>query len=163
MFEHPGRSLKMYGKVVFIIGVILSILGGIGMFIMAGNASQSYYGRGASGMFVVGGIVTIAVGIFVSYLLSIFVIAFGELVENSTIIRGYMENRQNGTPNSPTTSFYTFPKPSESFVPFTPQNNHAQTAESHVNLNKGTVVCPSCHVENTSQAAFCRNCGIKLK
>ena len=85
MFKNPGGSLKTYGKVVFVIFVIAAIAGGITMFAGAGNIGR-YNGGAAFGM-VVGGIVVIAVGIFMAYLMTIFVIAFGELVENSTVIR----------------------------------------------------------------------------
>ena len=90
MFKNPGKSLKTYGKIVFIIFVIAAIAGGISMFAAAGNMGR--YSSGAAFGMVIGGIVVIAVGIFLAYLLSIFVIAFGELVENSTIIRTLMEN-----------------------------------------------------------------------
>lgn len=164
MFNHPGRSLKTYGKIVFIVGVIVSIIGGILMFIAAGQASQSYYTRGSSGTFVFIGILVIALGIFFSYLLSIFTIAFGELVENSTIIRNQMENKHS-TPSQP--SYYTSPQP-EPFTPAAavpPVQPPVNPVQNTVNLNKASdiLICPTCHTDNAKGAGFCRNCGTKLR
>ena len=43
MFDNPGGSLKNVGGLIFVIGVILSIVGGMWMFVLAQQASQSYY------------------------------------------------------------------------------------------------------------------------
>ena len=155
MFKNPGRSLKTYGKIVFVIFVIAAIAGGISMFATAGNMGR-YSGGAAFGM-VIGGIVVIAVGIFLAYLMSIFVIAFGELVENSTVIRTLMENgatmprvQQGESKNQPVQQ--------AQFKPYTPP---AKT----VNLNKDSdtaLICSNCGVDNKLEASFCRNCGKKL-
>ena len=86
MFDNPGKSLKKLGGAIWGIGGILSLIGGMWMFGLASQASRSYYSDSAGG-FVFGGIIIIVLGIFVSYLMSIFIVAFGELVENSTAIR----------------------------------------------------------------------------
>ena len=86
MFDNPGKSLKRLGGAIWGIGGILSLIGGMWMFGLASQASRSYYSDSAGG-FVFGGIIIIVLGIFVSYLMSIFIVAFGELVENSTAIR----------------------------------------------------------------------------
>ena len=86
MFDNPGKSLKKLGGAIWGIGGILSLIGGMWMFVLAQQASQSYYSDSAGG-FVFGGVIIITVGIFVSWLISVFIVAFGELVENSTAIR----------------------------------------------------------------------------
>ena len=86
MFDNPGKSLKKLGGAIWGIGGFLSLIGGMWMFGLASQASRSYYSDSAGG-FVFGGIIIIVLGIFVSYLMSIFIVAFGELVENSTAIR----------------------------------------------------------------------------
>ena len=131
MFKNPGGSLKTYGKVVFFIFAIAAVIGGIMMF---------------AGAMVLGGIVLIAAGIFVAYLLSIFVIAFGELVENSTMIRRMMENGA------------VMPDMQQSeYKPYVPQKN--------INLEKNidaVAICPFCGKDNKADASFCRQCGKKL-
>lgn len=144
MFKNPGGSLKTYGKVVFVIFVIAAIAGGITMFAGAGNIGR-YNGGAAFGM-VVGGIVVIAVGIFMAYLMTIFVIAFGELVENSTVIRKMMENGA-AMPNMQQSEYR----------PYVPQKN--------VSLEKNVdavAICPFCGKDNKADASFCRQCGKKL-
>jgi len=143
MFKNPGGSLKTYGKVVFFIFAIAAVIGGIMMF---------------AGAMVLGGIVLIAAGIFVAYLLSIFVIAFGELVENSTMIRRMMENG-NTIPNVPQQAFVPQPVQQENFQPV------ENVPEKTVDLNKEsdmTVMCQFCGTANKTSASFCRNCGKKL-
>ncbi len=144
MFKNPGGSLKNYGKVVFIIFVIAAIAGGIAVFVGAGSLGR-YNGGAAFGMVIVG-IVVIAVGIFMAYLLSIFVIAFGELVENSTVIRRMMENGA------------VMPDMQQSeYKPYVPQKN--------INLEKNidaVAICPFCGKDNKADASFCRQCGKKL-
>ncbi len=155
MFKNPGGSLKLYGKIVFIIFVIVAIAGGISMFAAAGNMGR--YSGGAGFGMVIGGIVVIAVGIFLAYLLSIFVIAFGELVENSTVIRNMMENGAT-MPKIQQGEVKTQPVQQEEFKPYTP------SAKS-VNLNKNSdtaLICPYCGTDNKLNASFCRNCGKKL-
>ena len=156
MFKNPGGSLRTYGKVVFFIFAIAAVIGGIMMFAGAGNVGR--YRGGASLAMVLGGIVLIAAGIFVAYLLSIFVIAFGELVENSTMIRRMMENG-NTIPNVPQQAFVPQPVQQENFQPV------ENVPEKTVDLNKEsdmTVMCQFCGTANKTSASFCRNCGKKL-
>ena len=72
MFDNPGKSLKKLGGAIWGIGGILSLIGGMWMFGLASQASRSYYSDSAGG-FVFGGIIIIVLGIFVSYLMSIFI------------------------------------------------------------------------------------------
>lgn len=155
MFKNPGGSLKTYGKIVFFVFAIAAVVGGIMVFAGAGNIGR--YNSGAAFGMVMGGIVLIAVGIFVAYLLSIFVIAFGELVENSTMIRRMMESG-NTVPNVPQQTFAPQPAPQTEYKPYTPP---AKT----VNLSKNSdtaLICPNCGKDNKVDASFCRQCGSKL-
>ena len=99
MFENPGKSLKNIGGFIFFGGIILSIIGGFWMFKIASEVPDYY--RSVSGGYVFVGIIIIVLGCFISYLISIFISAFGELVENSTAIRYFMENKKPYPTSSP--------------------------------------------------------------
>lgn len=94
MYDNPGRRLKRVGGIVLFAGMILSIIGSSWMFYLADQASKSYYAKDSFGGFVLAGILIMLLGVFFSYLMSIFTIAFGELVENSTVIRHSIENKK---------------------------------------------------------------------
>lgn len=153
MFRNPGGSLKTYGKIVFFIFAIAAVTGGIMMFVGAGNAGR-YSGGAAFGM-VIGGIILIAVGIFVAYLLAVFVIAFGELVENSTMIRKMMENG-NTVPNISRHTFNAQPEVHQSV-----QSKPEKTVDLHKDSDT-VAICPFCGKDNKIDANFCRNCGKKI-
>lgn len=140
MFENPGRSLKTFGTIMFAVGAIVSIWGGIKLFNVAHGIHTYYsrysYGDDNSGSLVFLGIVCIIGGILVSYLLSLFLIAFAELVENSTMIRQVLS--QPSATNSQQTPKYDIPL-------------------------KRIVICPSCQSENVSGSEYCTTCGHSLK
>ncbi len=87
MFVNPGKSLKKMGGIVLFVGMIISTIGGVWMFYLADQASRSYSSEDTFRGLIFGGIIIIVIGLFISYLMSIFIVAFGELVENSTAIK----------------------------------------------------------------------------
>ena len=149
MFKNPGGSLKTYGKIVFIAGVILSVFTGISIWI------TTIEKLGIWGFFI--GFFTIAAGIFFSYLLTIFVIAFGELVENSTAIRNMMEKGQ---------TMPDIPQKTENIPVKQPEVKPYVQPQKIVDLHKDSdtvAICPFCGKDNKMNANFCRNCGKKLE
>ena len=121
MFKNPGRKIQILCKIVFWIGVILSVIsGGItiatsisGAGILTGVltvifdsipeladvfeetvlASIAFGGAGAV-IGVIIGIFQIALGIFFSWLLVLVMFAFGKLVESNEEIAYYSKSRR---------------------------------------------------------------------
>lgn len=85
MFRNPGGKIKSYAKVLFWIGVVISIIIGvieIGSSFVA--AAYSYHGSfGTILLGILGGILTVAIGTLISWLAVLTLYAFGTLVENS--------------------------------------------------------------------------------
>lgn len=87
MGENPGGKLKIIASVFFVLELIGSIIGAI----------AAMYED------VIIGIIILVAGVFVSYLMNVGMYAFGELVENSTIIAsnitGYSLQANNASNN----------------------------------------------------------------
>ena len=85
MFKNPGGKIKSYAKVLFWVGVVISIIIGvieIGSSFVA--AAYSYHGSfGTILLGILGGILTVAIGTLISWLAVLTLYAFGTLVENS--------------------------------------------------------------------------------
>lgn len=85
MFRNPGGKIKSYAKVLFWIGVVISII--IGVIEIGSNfvaAAYSYQGSfGTILLGILGGILTVAIGTLISWLAVLTLYAFGTLVENS--------------------------------------------------------------------------------
>ena len=85
MFRNPGGKIKSYAKVLFWVGVVISIIIGvieIGSSFVA--AAYSYHGSfGTILLGILGGILTVAIGTLISWLAVLTLYAFGTLVENS--------------------------------------------------------------------------------
>lgn len=85
MFRNPGGKIKSYAKVLFWIGVVISIVIGvieIGSSFVA--AAYSYHGSFATILLgILGGVLTVAIGTLISWLAVLTLYAFGTLVENS--------------------------------------------------------------------------------
>lgn len=78
--EHPGKKVIKLGKVILLLNVIVFSIAGIafGALITHGKNESAIIGCTILGL---------AVGYIIGWLLSIILVAFGELVENSTLIR----------------------------------------------------------------------------
>lgn len=85
MFRNPGGKIKSYAKVLFWIGVVISIIIGVieigSSFVAAAYSYQGSFGTILLG--ILGGILTIAIGTLISWLAVLTLYAFGTLVENS--------------------------------------------------------------------------------
>ncbi len=87
MFNNIGSKIKKLAKVVCWVSIILSIITGISLFIAAAS------GQADPITAVTSGIVTVVVGVLVSWLGCFLLYGFGELVDNSTRIREMMEKK----------------------------------------------------------------------
>lgn len=162
MFANSGKKVKIVGVIFFIFGSICSVWGSIKLFETANELKDSFYSsiRDTSGDFIFWGIMCLIGGILLSYLLSILMVAFGDLVENTDIIRKHIENGKSlPLPVSQTNQHNTNTQQTQY-----PQQTQPipQTQPYKPDLQKA-VICPSCRTDNKSSATFCRNCGIKLK
>ena len=87
MFSNIGRKIKITAKVFCWIGIIVSVVSGVGM-IVAGFAGILPQASGVAT--ILGGIGTALLGSLVSWVGSFMMVGFGELVENSSIIAASM-------------------------------------------------------------------------
>ena len=83
MFSNIGKKIKVTAKVFCWIGIIASVVGGVGM-IVAGLTGM--LPRVSTVALILGGIGTAMLGALVSWVGSFLMVGFGELVENSSII-----------------------------------------------------------------------------
>ena len=84
-------------------------------------------------------------------------IAFGELVENSTAIRNMMEKGQ---------TMPDIPQKTENIPVKQPEVKTYVQPQKIVDLHKDSdtvAICPFCGKDNKMNANFCRNCGKKLE
>ena len=83
MFSNIGRKIKVTAKVFCWIGIILSVVGGIGV-IAAGF--MELLPQASTAALILSGIGIALLGSLVSWVGSFMMVGFGELVENSAII-----------------------------------------------------------------------------
>jgi len=92
MFNNIGHKIQVLAKVLCWIGIICWVITGLAL--MAGGSSVTYrlngeFVRANSGAGVVAGILTIIVGVLVSW------IGFGQLVEDTHAIRANTESKKD--------------------------------------------------------------------
>lgn len=80
MFDNVGGKIKAVAKIFCWIGIIASVIGGIGCFVMAAEASRSMQMT-----LILSGIGAIVGGSLVSWLGSLFTYGFGELIDQVTL------------------------------------------------------------------------------
>ncbi len=79
MFDDPGGKIKNYAKILFWLEVITGFIGGIIVWV----AIADFVGIFAFIGIIIGTTAT-------AYIISLFLVSFGELVENSTFISNYL-------------------------------------------------------------------------
>ncbi|MBQ3939566.1 MAG: zinc ribbon domain-containing protein [Oscillospiraceae bacterium] len=91
--EHPGKKVVKIGEWI----LVLNTLAGVGFGYLIGDrldrVSREDFFTG------VGILIGLGVGFVIGWLLSIMIVAFGELVENSTRIRELLEPVPDFSPN----------------------------------------------------------------
>lgn len=98
MFNNIGHKIQVLAKVLCWIGIICWVITGFAL--MAGSSSMTYrlngeFVRANSGAGVVAGILTIVVGVLVSWIGSLVLYAFGQLVEDTHAIRANTEGKKD--------------------------------------------------------------------
>ncbi len=93
MFNNIGGKIKTLAKVLCWLGIIISVLSGIGIMV-GGGAGQLTVNGSASGVpGVLVGILVIVIGCLASWIGSFFAYGFGQLIENSDAIRDSLEHK----------------------------------------------------------------------
>lgn len=100
MFNNIGHKIQVLAKVLCWIGIICWVI--TGLVLMAGGSSMTYrlngeFVRANSGAGVVAGIMTIIVGVLVSWIGSFLLYGFGQLVEDTHAIRENTEAEEEST------------------------------------------------------------------
>ena len=89
MFNNIGHKIQVLAKVLCWIGIICWVI--TGLVLMAGGE----FVRANSGAGVVAGIMTIIVGVLVSWIGSFLLYGFGQLVEDTHAIRANTESKKD--------------------------------------------------------------------
>lgn len=89
MFNNIGGKIKALAKVLCWIGIIISVLIAIVVFIAAGEAGQVVFNgyRYDSSSMILPGILILILGPLLSWINSFLLYGFGTLVENSEFIK----------------------------------------------------------------------------
>ena len=89
MFNNIGHKIQVLAKVLCWIGIICWVITGLAL--MAGGSSMTYRLNGE----FVAGIMTIIVGVLVSWIGSFLLYGFGQLVEDTHAIRANTESKKD--------------------------------------------------------------------
>lgn len=101
MFNNIGEKIKKVAFVVFIICSTVCVLVGFTYIIASISlGATTTYGETASSTYVLTGILYIIIGPLGSWLSSIVLYGFGELVSNSTILANTVSNKENLSTNN---------------------------------------------------------------
>ena len=137
MFNNVGRKLKDIASFITYIGIALSVILGILMIKSLGFLLA---------------LLIIAVGSFISWISSIGIYAFGELVDNSTIIASHYKSADDSSVYSTATSAPT------ADTPKTTASKAGITLSS--STRQGTIkTCPHCG--EVVRSGVCGMCGNK--
>ena len=137
MFNNVGRKLKDIASAITFIGIAFSVILGILMIKPLG---------------ILFALLIIAVGSFISWISSIGIYAFGELVDNSTIIASHYKSADDSRVYSTATSAPT------ADTPKTTASKAGITLSS--STRQGTIkTCPHCG--EVVRSGVCGMCGNK--
>ena len=160
LFDDAGTKIKNYAKGLFVIEAISAVIGGIVLAIEI----ESFF-------------VAIAVilgGIAVAYISSLFLCAFGDLVESSAnivIINDLILKKLNGTPSATVASPIVMQTPAQSntsatstarpidYNSYAAANGQGSTSKPVVMAKPDMWICKHCGTENSKNYAICKKCG----
>ena len=95
MFDNIGMKLKGLARMVFLVGLVCSGIGMIGMWITGTGFRDN---AGGFTIFLVGLLIG-AVGCLLSWIAGCLISGFGQLVEDAQAIRHFTEDTQYGVEN----------------------------------------------------------------
>ena len=185
MFNNVGHKIKIIAAVFCIIGIIASIAGGI-YLISQGSKYGSYYSyRSITENLTFLGILVMVLGSFVSWLLTLGLYGYGELIEQSKenalstevivnilVAKTGRRVKQNSfqasyQPASPVAQSFiqqqsrqnTSPIPVPNFLAgFSGTTNGGNTATA-TQINGWMIRCNKCGTEQSSSNQTCEGCG----
>lgn len=152
MFDNVGGKIKGVISTFFAIMTVLSIICGILVMITVSDLSV-FLGLLAGGA-------TAGLGILFTWLMSLVGYAFGQLVENSDIIRAKLENTNSNytdvAPIAPTTTFESTESGTTKSSSSTPKTS------SVIYENTSYITCPNCKESQPAGKTYCTICGAKM-
>ena len=156
MFNNIGGKLKGLAVVACWLGIAFSVISGL---IILSNSASRYNSGGT----IISALSTILLGSLFSWIGSLGMYGFGQLIENSDTIASNMANLkalQQRTLAQPT----VFTQPQATHVeenPVSPKQS-AQPGEGlvcPVDRSAATISCPNCGLEQRSSRHVCFRCG----
>ena len=158
MFTNPGKKLKFFGLIIFIVAACSVLVAAITTLVsIIAVASQSYRPNVVGIIFeILGWLISTTASLFFCYIASLFLIAFGELVQNTTDINGVLQNKF-GPPPAPVAA----PKPVAAQAQY-PAAPAVQVAPVQNPAAPKGSFCPQCGTSNPPGATFCGVCGHKF-
>lgn len=180
MFENPGQKIKTWANVVFMIGLIGSVLGGI--LIMAAGSYNRYAYSGGSGF--LSGLLVMALGTLGSFLGALLLYALGTVVEGIENIDSRLQRMEElanclnsrSMPvqkvnigvarqiDAPTHSNAANDNADKSPMPAANiKDEKAKPMPEHYVIVERTgpsLVCPACGIKQPSYYTSCLSCGI---
>ena len=138
MFDNIGRKIKGLASAVTWIGIILSIISGISMLSSSG------------GLLAIPAILVMALGSLFSWLASLTLYGFGQLIENSDILvsKNFGSTSEE---NEPHTAYQTPRTSNELSAPY--QKIAAE--------RRALGLCQHCGGQFHDKSSKCTNCGLK--
>ena len=94
MYKNIGGKIKWMARIACILGVIVSVIGGLAIMFLGGGISVFGIFRSVAWYMVLLGILVMAAGSFLSWVGSFFIYGIGQLIENSDIIANYYRNKR---------------------------------------------------------------------
>lgn len=146
MFDNVGGKIKGVVKGFFALLIIITIIISIVIWYNVADWHNGFVG------FLAGG-VTFGIGFFFAWLSCLAAYAFGQLVENSDIIREYLEEDDDTSEDRSVSS-------NNSNASYSPRR---YSEEVYVNENGNSVTCPKCNEYQPVGRGYCSICGTSLK
>ena len=138
IFSNPGRRIKGWAQALFVIGIVAAVISFIAMVATDDDLFLT-------------ALLTAGISVLAAFISSLFLYAFGELVEstqeNRDINRQIMQTLQGSVPQVPQAPRYT---PVQN-VPTAPQS-----ADSHLS---DSWYCRACGTSNSNSYSMCKRCG----
>ena len=143
MFDNIGSKIKMASQVICWVGIVSSVIGGIGAML--------------SGVFF-GGLLLAILGSFVSWVGSFMTYGFGQMVENSDTMVGLLYEMKRS--NAAGTQEQRRESAAGAHVPMQTSTSKLADYSAPVNAHtSGAWVCKHCQTRNINTALFCKDCG----
>lgn len=159
-----GNNIKRIANILYTVAVIAAILMGIGALISIGIASDLGFGGFLLGLLAAG--VEIALGVFAAWVIKTLITGFGELVENSAVIRKNTTPEETPTEEAiPAKTPVMAARHSEPFASAAKprQSETAKQAEVKevcpIPVGHNRIRCPKCNAEQPMNSKKCSKCG----